>query len=150
MHPRAVIVAAGGPVELEDHCVLEETCVVENASRDGGTLRVGRCTRVCVGAHVTATSIGPCNVFDVKCVVSGPGLPAATGCCFGTGVTVVVEDEALCTDRAYFLLPSTDDGEGVCVHNRSHPGLAARQEAAALLVSNSTRKQLSDTPGGAP
>lgn len=64
---------------------------MENASSDGGTLRIGRCTRVCVGARVTATSIGPCNVFDVKCVVSGPGLPTATGCCFGAlGLSAVL------------------------------------------------------------
>ncbi|ORX39773.1 trimeric LpxA-like protein [Kockovaella imperatae] len=91
IHPKASILAVGGPIVIGEGCLIEETAVIVNrwASdfRRKEVLSIGNRNVFMVGCRVEALSIGHSNSFQPKARVSG--VHVSDHCVFGSGTVTL-------------------------------------------------------------
>ncbi|XP_057291209.1 dynactin subunit 6-like [Hydractinia symbiolongicarpus] len=81
VHPKARIIAEGGPIIIGDGNLIEEQTLITNR-RPGHTLLIGHSNVFEIGSRVEAIRIGDNNVFEAKTVV-GPQIEVTNGCVVG-------------------------------------------------------------------
>ncbi|WWC61231.1 uncharacterized protein I303_103811 [Kwoniella dejecticola CBS 10117] len=84
IHPKATILALGGPIEVGKNCIIEEGAIIIN--RSPNVLRIGEYNQFMVGCRIEADSIGDWNTFQPRSTVSA-GLVISNHCTFSAGTT---------------------------------------------------------------
>ncbi|BES87301.1 Dynactin 6 [Nesidiocoris tenuis] len=91
VHPKACIVAEGGPIVIGESNIFEEQCLIKhnaNANTDRPrTLKIGSNNVFEVGCVISAKSVGDNNVFESNCFV-GPEIEVGNGCIIGVGISL--------------------------------------------------------------
>lgn len=85
IHPRAVLRALNGPINVGSDNLIEEFVVIENRSSD--VMRIGCLNHFQVGAKVYAAVIEDGNVFEKKCTIETE-TEITSGVVIGTGVGI--------------------------------------------------------------
>ncbi|XP_014255926.1 dynactin subunit 6 [Cimex lectularius] len=95
IHPKASIIAEGGPVIMGENNIVEEQCIIEHKPKENdrpNTLMIGSHNIFEVGCNIKAKVIGDNNVFEAKCYV-GPDIEVGNGCIIGAGVRLVYKEK---------------------------------------------------------
>lgn len=90
IHPKALLLAEGGPILLGRDNIVEEQSIIINRpspSAPGAAMRIGDSNHFHVGCQVLATAVGNSNAFHVRSEVS-EGSVVGNGCVIGAAVKV--------------------------------------------------------------
>ncbi|KAL8292544.1 hypothetical protein RQP46_001156 [Phenoliferia psychrophenolica] len=86
LHPRCTILAMSGPIILGSNCIIEESVVLVNRTKQ--TVVIGDDNLFQVGCRVEAVSIGSNNTFGARCRVAHT-MSIASYCNIGAGCSVL-------------------------------------------------------------
>lgn len=94
IHPRALISAEDGPIEIGENNLIEENVEIVNKRRE--PLKIGNCNIFEVGCQMKGKSVGDNNIFESKSAV-GQNVGISNGCVIGA--MCQLESEELIPDN---------------------------------------------------
>ncbi|PWN96927.1 trimeric LpxA-like protein [Tilletiopsis washingtonensis] len=106
LHPRASIVALGGPVHLGADCIVEENVRIVN--RRSEALMIGESNLFEVGCFIEAAEIGSHNTFEPRCSVASS---VRIGSYTSVGATCVLSASPVFPDDAAAILAEAEHGD---------------------------------------
>lgn len=107
LHPRCTIFAYAGPIILGECCIVEETAIIVNRSKE--PMIIGAYNLFEVGCRIEAQSIGAYNTFEAKARVSS-SITVGDYCTIGAGCTVVPDRAASVEDWQALEVGQQGDG----------------------------------------
>ncbi|WVO12753.1 hypothetical protein L204_100361 [Cryptococcus depauperatus] len=85
IHPKATVLAVGGPIIIEEGCIIEELCVIVNRRKEAMT--IGKHNHFMVGCRIESPSIGDYNTFQPRSTASSAVI-ISDHCVLSAGVTL--------------------------------------------------------------
>ncbi|WWD15827.1 hypothetical protein CI109_100251 [Kwoniella shandongensis] len=86
VHPKASILALGGPIVIGAECVIEETVIIVNRGTE--IMKIGDGNHFMVGSRIESPSIGDHNTFQPRCKASS-GVIITDNCTLGAGTILL-------------------------------------------------------------
>ncbi|WVQ98613.1 hypothetical protein IAU59_005743 [Kwoniella sp. CBS 9459] len=86
IHPKATILALGGPIVLGKECIVEELAVIVN--RNKTVMRIGDHNHFMVACRIESPSIGSYNTFQPRCKASS-AVAISDNCTLGAGTILL-------------------------------------------------------------
>jgi len=101
VHPKSVILAEGGPIEIGKNNIIEENCIIINrllnakemiVKKEVPTMVIGRNNHFQVGSQIMALNIGDNNCFEIRSIIS-ENVIVGNGCTIGMNVRVPINQK---------------------------------------------------------
>lgn len=86
VHPKACIIAEGGPIIIGENCIIEEYSTIINKAGDEPDIpmKIGANNVFEVSCHIESRNIGERNIFECRSFISDQ-VVVTTGCVIGAG-----------------------------------------------------------------
>jgi len=123
VHPKASIIAEGGPIIIGANNIIEEHVTIKNPkSANYVTLTIGTNNMFEVASHISC-NVGDNNLFETRCTAA-KGVTIPNGCTIGAGVTL--QDQQVLNDNT-IIFGVTNKTHQVKNAQETHIALHSRQ-----------------------